>query len=70
MKQNVAKTFGVPSPRDGQPDRRGEADFVRRDEWSYRFHAGMRELEAPLEAKASELRAAFLAELADIQGGE
>jgi hypothetical protein len=37
---------------------------------SYRFNASMRELEAQFEAKASELRAAFLAELAALREGE
>jgi hypothetical protein len=37
---------------------------------SYRFNARMRELEAQFEAKASELRAAFLAELAAVREGE
>jgi hypothetical protein len=36
---------------------------------SYRFNARMRELEAQFEAKASELRAAFLAELAAVRDG-
>jgi hypothetical protein len=37
---------------------------------SYRFNTRMRELEAQFEAKASELRAAFLAELAAVREGE
>jgi hypothetical protein len=37
---------------------------------SYRFNARMRELEQQFEAKASELRAAFLAELAALRDGE
>jgi hypothetical protein len=37
---------------------------------SYRFNSRMRELEAQFEAKASELRAAFLAELAALHEGE
>ena len=36
----------------------------------FRFKSRMRELEAQFEAKASELRAAFLAELAAIREGE
>jgi len=36
----------------------------------FRFQARMRELEAQFETKASELRAAFLAELADIRADE
>jgi hypothetical protein len=36
----------------------------------FRFNSRMRELEAQFEHKASELRAAFLAELADIREGE
>jgi hypothetical protein len=36
----------------------------------YRFQARMRELEAQFETKASELRAAFLAELAALREGE
>ncbi len=35
---------------------------------SYRFSARMRQLECEFEAKASELRAAFVAEVADIGG--
>jgi hypothetical protein len=35
----------------------------------YRLTARMRELEIQFEAKASELRAAFLAEVAEIHGG-
>jgi hypothetical protein len=37
---------------------------------SYRFTARMRDLEQQFEAKASELRAAFLAELAALREGE
>jgi hypothetical protein len=37
---------------------------------SYRFNSRMRELETQFEAKASELRAAFLAELAAVREGE
>jgi hypothetical protein len=37
---------------------------------SYRFNSRMRELEAQFEAKASELRAAFLHELSIIREGE
>ena len=37
---------------------------------SYRFNARMRELETQFEAKASELRSAFLAELAALREGE
>ena len=36
----------------------------------FRFSTRMRELEAQFEAKASELRAAFLAELAALREGE
>jgi hypothetical protein len=36
----------------------------------YRYSARMRELEAQFEGKASEVRAAFLAELAEIRGDE
>ena len=36
----------------------------------YRFSARMRELEAQFEAKASELRAAYLREVAEIQSDE
>jgi hypothetical protein len=35
----------------------------------YRLCARMRELEIQFEAKASELRATFLAEIHEIQGG-
>jgi hypothetical protein len=37
---------------------------------SYRFNSRMRELEAQFETKASELRAAFLAELSAVLEGE
>jgi hypothetical protein len=37
---------------------------------NYRFQTRMRELEHQFEVKASELRAAFLAELAALNGGE
>jgi hypothetical protein len=37
---------------------------------SYRFNARMRELETQFEAKASELRSAFLAGLAALREGE
>ena len=37
---------------------------------SYRFNSRMRELELQFEAKASELRAAFLAELAALRENE
>jgi hypothetical protein len=37
---------------------------------SYRFNSRMRELEAQFETKASELRAAFLAELSAVREGE
>jgi hypothetical protein len=36
----------------------------------FRFNSRMRELEQQFEAKASELRAAFLAELAALREGE
>ena len=36
----------------------------------FRLSARMRELEAQFEAKACELRAAFLAEVAEIHGAE
>jgi hypothetical protein len=36
----------------------------------YRFKARMNELDAQFEVKASEVRAAFLAELAEIRGDE
>jgi hypothetical protein len=36
----------------------------------FRFQTRMRELEVQFEGKASELRAAFLAELADIRADE
>jgi hypothetical protein len=36
----------------------------------YRFNARMNELDAQFEVKASEVRAAFLVELAEIRGDE
>lgn len=69
MKQTVAKTFGVPSletaSRIDDSDAANAACAAH-----YPFTARMCELEAQFEQKASELRAAFLAELADIREGE
>ena len=63
------KTFGVPSietaSRIDDSDAANAACSAH-----YRFQARMRQLESEFEAKASELRAAFLAELAGIQGSE
>jgi hypothetical protein len=69
MKQNVAKAFGMPSletaSRIDDSDAANAACAAH-----YRFQARMRQLEGEFEAKASELRAAFLAELADIREEE
>jgi hypothetical protein len=69
MKQTVAKTFGVPSletaSRIDDSDAANAACAAH-----YRYSARIRELEAHFEQKASELRAAYLAELADIREGE
>jgi len=68
-KTGLAKTaiFGVPSLETAR--RIDDADSVAKAEAaSYRLTARMRELEQQFEAKASELRAAFLAELGVIFG--
>jgi hypothetical protein len=71
MKQNVAEptTFGIPSlqtaSRIDDSDATNAATAA-----AYRFNARMRELEAQFEQKASELRAAFLAELAALREEE
>jgi hypothetical protein len=70
MKQTVAtKPFGVPSTetatRIDDSDAANAACAAH-----FRFQSRMRELEAHFETKASELRAAYLAELADIREGE
>jgi hypothetical protein len=70
MNKHLAKPiFGVPSTetaaRIDDSDATNAACAAH-----FRFNARMRELEAQFEAKASELRAAFLGELAAIRGGE
>jgi len=70
MKQNVARQiFGMPScettARIDDSDATNAACAA-----SYRFNSRMRELEGQFEAKASELRAAFLAELAAVRESE
>jgi hypothetical protein len=66
-KQLIKQIFGVPSLETAS--RIDDADNVAKAEAaSYRLAARMRELEAQFEAKASELRAAFLTELAAISG--
>jgi hypothetical protein len=60
--------FGVPSLETAQ--RIDDVDRVEAMAAAhYRLCARMRELEVQFEAKASELRAAFLAEIHEIQGG-
>jgi len=64
-KQLIKQIFGVPSLETA--NRIDDADNVAKAEAaSYRLAARMRELEAQFETKASELRAAFLAEIAAI----
>jgi hypothetical protein len=64
-KQLIKQVFGVPSLETAS--RIDDADSVAKAEAAhYRLTARMRELEQQFEAKASELRAAFLAELAAI----
>lgn len=69
MKQTVAKTFGVPSietaSRIDDSDATNAACAAH-----YRYTARMRQLEAEFEAKASELRAAYITELGEIREGE
>ncbi|MDQ6703258.1 MAG: hypothetical protein M3Z96_09245 [Pseudomonadota bacterium] len=68
-KQLTKRTFGVPSLETAS--RTGDAGAAfQAHAASYRHTARMRELEAQFEAKASELRAAFLHELAIIREGE
>ncbi|MFZ0494985.1 MAG: hypothetical protein WBG11_14600 [Methylocella sp.] len=71
MTRQVSKPniFGVPSIEVGA--RIDDSDATNAAcAASYRFHSRMRELETLFEAKASELRAAFLAELATLRDGE
>jgi len=64
-KQLIKQIFGVPSLETAS--RIDDADNVAKAEAAhYRLQARMRELEAQFETKASELRAAFLAEIAAI----
>ena len=61
--------FGVPSLETAQ--RIDDVDMVEAMQAAhYRLCARMRELEMQFEVKASELRAAFLAEIAGIQDGQ
>jgi len=61
--------FGVPSLETAQ--RIDDVDMVEAMAAAhYRLCARMRELESQFEVKASELRAAFLAEIAGIQDGQ
>jgi hypothetical protein len=66
-KQLSKQVFGIPSletaSRIDDSDAANAACAAQ-----YRFQTRMREIEGQFEAKASELRAAFLAELAEIQG--
>jgi len=68
-KQLTKPSFGVPSletaTRIDDSDAANAACAAH-----FRFTARMRELEGQFEAKASELRAAFLAELGDIRASE
>ena len=60
--------FGTPSLETAQSI--DDVDMVEAMQAAhYRLCARMRELETQFEAKASELRAAFLAEIQQIQGG-
>jgi hypothetical protein len=68
-KQLTKQIFGVPSletaSRIDDSDAANAACAAH-----FRFNSRMRELEAQFETKASELRAAFLAELSIIREGE
>lgn len=70
MVRTIAKTtFGVPSLETA--DRIDTHDQACRAQAAqYRCQARMRQLEAEFEAKASEIRNAFVAELAEILGPE
>jgi len=60
--------FGVPSLETAQRiDDMDKVDAIHAAH--FRLQTRMRELETQFEAKASELRAAFLAEVAEIGGG-
>jgi hypothetical protein len=68
-RQSLAKpqTFGIPSLE--VADRIDVSDMVSAiGVAGYRFHARMRELEHQFEAKANELRSAYLIECAAVQG--
>jgi hypothetical protein len=59
--------FGVPTLETAT--RIDDSDAVNAAQSAhFRFQTRMRELEGQFEVKASELRAAFLAELAEIRG--
>jgi hypothetical protein len=68
-KQLTKQIFGVPSletaSRIDDSDAANAACAAH-----FRFNSRMRELEGQFEAKASEIRAAFLAELAALREGE
>jgi hypothetical protein len=59
--------FGVPSLETATRIDNSDATCAAQAA-NYRFQTRMRELEHQFEAKASEVRGAFLAELAGIQG--
>jgi hypothetical protein len=68
-KQITKQLFGVPSIE--TTSRIDDVDKVSSLEAAhYRCSARMRELEPQFEAKASEIRAAFVAEAAEIIGAE
>jgi hypothetical protein len=68
-KQLTKQIFGVPSLETAA--RIDDNDKVASlHAANYRLNARMRELEVQFEAKASEVRAAFLAEVAAIHDGE
>ncbi len=69
MTRQLSKVFGVPSLETAS--RIDDSDAVNAVYAAhFRYNSRMRELEGQFEAKASELRTAFLAELAAIRGGE
>ena len=65
MKQNVAKSFGIPSLETAERIANSDATHDVQAA-TYRFNARMRELEQQFEIKASEIRAAFVAEVAQV----
>ena len=68
-KQLTKQVFGVPSPEViGMIDASGKVQALRAA--GYRYETRLSELERQFEAKASELRGAYLGEVAEINSAE